>query len=207
MISDKYKCFFVRIPSTSGTWIQLFLGWITPKIEIDVHQDMAYYKKNYPEKWKQYFKFTFVRNPWDRIVDSWSMEYPSNGKFWDTNTSINKEQFDNITKKEFNRFVKEELRITKDDHYFPQIIWLKNIDEYDFIGKFEHRKEDIKFIENKLNILDYSSIETPWGKLTDSNKIGNSRRLKDYRVYYDEESIKIVEEFENKVIQIFNYKF
>ena len=70
MISHKYKCIFIHIPKTGGTSIEnALLGGKKQPTRIK-HKRAKDYLKQYPKEWKQYFKFTVIRNPWDWMV-SW----------------------------------------------------------------------------------------------------------------------------------------
>jgi hypothetical protein len=70
MINHKYKFIFLHIPRTGGTSIEKALfgqdwwGVHPPSKHLTAH--MA--KQIYAPYWQDYFKFTFVRNPWDRMV-------------------------------------------------------------------------------------------------------------------------------------------
>src|SRR5689334_2060464 len=94
MISHQYKCIFVEVPKTGSTSIRSILG-IPPKPHQNIYQ-MKYDLENYwtryggwtqqllaalylllptatrerrgRELFQSYFKFGFVRNPWDRTV-------------------------------------------------------------------------------------------------------------------------------------------
>ncbi len=84
MINHEYKCIFVEVPKTGSTSIRSIIG--SPEkphlnikeikeknfYEFDLDTTnvfMHFFKRKIIElKWKQYFKFGFVRNPWDRVV-------------------------------------------------------------------------------------------------------------------------------------------
>ena len=70
MISHKYKCIFIHIQRTAGTSIE---NWIVGKdwwrIDKETKHLLASQAKvKYRKYWDKYFKFSFVRNPWDRVV-------------------------------------------------------------------------------------------------------------------------------------------
>jgi hypothetical protein len=88
MISDSCKFIFIHIPKTGGNSLTEFLKDLsTHKIiygdnhfgknksisimdkGIDIkHFPLILYKKFYADKFQEYFKFTIVRNPYDRIM-------------------------------------------------------------------------------------------------------------------------------------------
>ena len=89
MINHKYKCLFVHIPKTAGSSIRHILPPSDESKFACGHADaMTYYgffhgsdyRVKDPlgrEKWEEYMKFAFVRNPWDRFVSAY--RYLKNG--------------------------------------------------------------------------------------------------------------------------------
>ena len=84
MISHKHKCVFIHIPKTGGMSMEQMLGVDVLKF----HQHSRslvkhgtpfneYYKKYFNQD-LGYFKFTIVRNPWDRAVSSFYHEKKMN---------------------------------------------------------------------------------------------------------------------------------
>lgn len=69
MISHEHKCIFIHIPRTAGTLIEkLICGndyWYIKKQEKHLWANEA--KKIYADYWDDYFKFTIIRNPYDRM--------------------------------------------------------------------------------------------------------------------------------------------
>ena len=75
MISDEYKCIFIHTPKCAGESIETaFLGkpLNISRYEghFEKHWGIRETSKKYPAKFAAYFKFSVVRNPWDRVV-SW----------------------------------------------------------------------------------------------------------------------------------------
>ena len=78
MISHKHKCIFVHIQRCAGTSMEeKILGydvWKSPHLINEIpemyakHANASQLKALYPEYWDEYFKFSFVRNPWERMV-------------------------------------------------------------------------------------------------------------------------------------------
>jgi hypothetical protein len=80
IISDKYKCIFIRIPKTGSTTVENLLidadlscissDNRTPPYGHFGHEDVR--EMAGEERWKSYFKFTFVRNPYTWFLSSYS---------------------------------------------------------------------------------------------------------------------------------------
>jgi len=147
MISHSKKFIFIHINKTGGTSVQKSLN---------EYWDHRPKKNHYPvkhviesigkKKYKKYFKFCIVRNPWDRLVSKyfWSLQkkcsIPKNMTF--------KQYIDNI-----EIFRKKEKR-KRYDAFQSQLEWIKNgqIIDMDYIMKFENLQSDWNFIKRKLNI-------------------------------------------------------
>lgn len=71
MIDHKTKCIFVHIQRTGGTAIEkLFIKndmWLSGRPN-HKHLLASQAKKLYKDYWNDYFKFSFVRDPWSRTV-------------------------------------------------------------------------------------------------------------------------------------------
>ena len=79
MISHKHKCIFVHCHKCAGETIELAvlgkadrgIGGDHYKGSREKHFSVNRYIKKYGENmWNNYFTFSFVRNPWDRVI-SW----------------------------------------------------------------------------------------------------------------------------------------
>ena len=95
------------------------------------HYTSRMYEIHTPEKYKKYFKFTFVRNPWSWFVSDW--------KYFRKNCE------------NFNFNLKQSLKIRFPwrEHNHTQIEFAKNCD---FIGRFENLQEDFNIICDKIGI-------------------------------------------------------
>jgi len=202
MISHEYKCIFIHIPRTAGTAIEKWIcgdDWWNIEKETK-HLLASQAKKIYREYWDSYFKFSFVRNPWDRMVsclnayeDFFKLTYKG---------SLNFDEY----KKEFGYpiTVENDYRFSKrgeilQDRHHEHCVYSNILDEeLDFIGKFESLKKDIKIIQKKLNI----KKDFPF-----TSKEGASKRKKHYQHYYNEIGKKDVEDMFRKDILRYNYKF
>lgn len=147
------KILFIHIPKTGGSFIEweLQMGYNEKNLfsttEIGIYSDSIHYhlqhlnfttivKEGYFESdyLKKFFKFTFIRNPYTRILS----EY-----FW----RLNPNTFDTD---KFHEFVIDRYLCPKDAHFLSQMFYFDI--EYDFIGKYENLIEDLKKIYDVLNI-------------------------------------------------------
>lgn len=212
MISHKHKCIFIHIPKTAGMSISSFFhkgvkfhyenpdyerlfGWC-PKRQI--HMQHATTKQLLEteliteEQWNSYYKFTFVRNPWDRAYSdyTWIQDFSRiKGSF---KSYLNKE-------KEFEKILNDKTVNTYlGDHLLSQTDFFDFEGPYklDFIGRFENFRNDIK------QVLIDLSIEKTFNVF--QNK---SDRNKDYSKFYTTTKKKMVEEHFKKDIKLLNYVF
>jgi hypothetical protein len=210
IISHKHKFIFFKTRKTAGSSIQVTLakhcgeddiitGQYRDGIDDDSHStglNMDKFWTNHPHPpiketkqflgdtiWNNYFKFAFVRNPYEIAVSRYFWEKRGKGKTVEE-TSI--EGFKEWTKTELKEY----------DMLHPYICISGNI-ELDFIGKFETLSEDFNYICDKFNI---PKIELPVKK-------GNYRDKVHYTEYYDDDTIEKVNNFYQEDMNLFDYKF
>lgn len=190
----KNKCIFVHIPKCAGVSVSKSLfGNLAGG-----HRTIRDYQKIFtPMEFESFFKFCFVRNPWDRLVSAF--HFLKNGgmndmdKHWFSSNLI---QFKN-----FESFVNEWVIYPENKwayiHFFPQYYYIYDDNQcpkIDFIGDFENLNSDYTFITKKLGV--------------GSNLIlSNASVRKDYRVYYNSETMKIVGNMYEDDIRLFDYFF
>ena len=137
-----------------------------------------------------YFKFCFVRNPWDRMF-SW---YNQLQKSVYNPSKIRKMQYELANNYPFTDFLKNISREKYFNHYNTSDFYL--IDEnINFIGRFENLQQDFNIVCDKIGI--------PQQQLPHKN----ASKHKHYTEYYDDETRQIVAEKFAKDIEYFNYKF
>tara|TARA_Y100000593_G_C4299212_1_gene332431 strand:+ start:1468 stop:2079 length:612 start_codon:yes stop_codon:yes gene_type:complete len=137
-----------------------------------------------------YFKFCFVRNPWDRMVSMYRQMQRSNNLHWKPRRIRH-----NLSKRySFKGFIKrvdEEAFKT----WCQSNFYLIGDNLIDFVGRFENLQEDFNAVCDKIGIARQ--------KLPHKNKSNH----KHYTHYYDEEARDIVAKKYARDIEIFNYKF
>ncbi len=196
MISHKHKCIFIHIPRCGGTSMEISIvgrNWF--KVDRSTKHLIASTAKNiYEPYWDDYFKFSFVRNPWDRMVSMAKFScfygvYLKNGNIDMSNYLKN-----------FPEIEIDPRSKSRDDTFSPikNSVFLNILNlELDFIGRFENINEDFDFICESIGAPLTHFINDPPHK----------SKHKHYTEYYDDETRQIVAEKYAKDIEHFGYKF
>lgn len=214
MISHKKKYIFVEVPKTASTSFREVLGFPKrPHLDIvEIRKKMidnwpfadvsgtrgklhklnnlipAKIRKNAIEKqFNSYFKFGFVRNPWDRIV---SLYFRKEGI----------KMSDRMTFDEFVNWIQNSSDTSVHTSVHKnQLDWFTDEDgkvAADFIGKFENLEEDYEIVFKKLGINK---------KLPHINK--RNANNKHYTEYYTPETRDIIAEKFSVDIEYFGYEY
>jgi hypothetical protein len=97
--------------------------------------DNGYSLVNPKEGHRSYLRFTFVRNPWDRMVSNWKMF---------TTQPFRIRQLRSMTDRDLSKF--EDFVVfagsTRNHHWLPQSVFLPG--GTDFIGRLENFESDFK---------------------------------------------------------------
>jgi len=196
---------FIAISKTGSKSIHRSLGEKNDPEPPYYHMSILEAKQKYNLDLKNYFKFAFCRNPYDRIVSlyfDFLLKRKGNTKI--LSYSKFKRIYNSIfwkSNKNFNLFCKlfyDSSFWRNDIHFKPQLSYI--LDEngklsIDFLGKYETLNEDWLSIQEKL------------GFKSDLFDINKSNREKNYRDYYNNESIKIISEIYKNDIKILGYSF
>ena len=212
MISNKDKLIFVHIPKCGGTSISSSLGLerdhgTIRMIEPLNFKTLYYYPLSYKDllrkiryqyinkkklknfsnqKYNEYFKFSFVRNPWSRAF-SWF-----NNVMRDSTHQKNLKITKNLNFKDFLILFagKGMLR--------SQTYWLQDFQgkiPLDFIGKFENINSDFECVCKRIS------------KSNRKLEVKNIGPNLDYRDHYDATTKKIIEDVYHHEIKLFDYTF
>jgi len=164
MISHELKCIFIHIPRTAGSSIERTLvGKDWWQIERKTkHLVASQAKKLYSEYWDDYFKFSFVRDPYSRMLSMTTFDnirkiyygdtLPFNGVVTDQHINEYKKLFGTRVLIEHDyRFYKMEEVIN--EKHKENCVYGNILDErIDYIGRFETLEEDFNNICNMLGV-------------------------------------------------------
>ena len=202
MISEKEKFIFIQIPKTGCTSAEKVLRAHTSGKSVGSPQNRHKITFKHAkltrieeelgkDKLAEYFKFSFVRNPWDWLVSNYfycrGMHSPYR-----------------------NRRPKNFIQKSKDLNFQAWLYWYIDGEKgtqkemivdssgeigVDFVGKLENYQSDFNKVCNKLNIKR--------AKLPHIN----TTKHKNYKKYYNEDTIKLVQEAYSEDVNSFQYKF
>lgn len=217
MISHHDKCVFVHVPKCAGQSIEMFflarvgLEWETraplllrpndvpalgpPRLaHLKAHE---YVEKKWmtPAQFDEYFKFAFVRNPWDRIASFYRF------LGFDRRCS-------------FSRFVVKHLpgEIEKRRWFLcPQAEYLYGTDDkllVDFVGRFESLAQDFASACQQMGMSDATLPHVNDSKRTRPGVMRwITRPSLPYRDMYDERSKQVVASLYQADVEAFKYSF
>jgi len=178
MINHNLKCIFVEIPKTGSTSIRSIVG-VPPRPHLSIVEIQKQITK---QQFNEYFKFAFVRNPWDRELSLYKyiLKTPIHERYKQCKASgsfLNFIKTPRILQQQFNLISKQEK------------------DQMNFIGRFENLQQDFDIVCDKIGI--------PVQQLPHENKTDH----KHYIEYYNNETKNIVAQRYAKDIEYFGYEF
>ena len=216
LLNHRYKFLYIHIAKTGGTSVRSVLNklrWHDPMYylmfpchklsnfsghttatKFPRHSGVIAAKEMLPDNFfKQLYKFGFVRNPWDLQVSSYhhiQREKPHQLKGIKNFSEFIKYKFDPSRPYIFHFDIATKLQ---SDH----LVDLEGNIIVHFIGRYETLKDDFNTIGKQLGLKNNGLPHKR--KATD--------RKKDYRSYYDDESIETVAKHYKKDIELLNYQF
>lgn len=204
-ISHEHKCIFVHIPKTAGTSIHSFFkslynvkreNWRDPEPELH-HRTLRQILDEHGDC-KNYFKFAFVRNPWDRLLSGYCDFVQRRGIKYSEKKRLKlplAQQYAN-----FEDFCIQFSTSSwcKDVHFKPQIdfITLGNSLAVDFLGRYENLEKDFCTVCDAIGVK--SSHQLPKERDTIH---------KTYLKEYTDESSKKIAAFFADDIKLLNYDY
>jgi hypothetical protein len=179
---------FVHINKTAGTSVGRAIG-LPVKDHLMATEIIERIGR---QAWDAAYKFTVVRNPWDKVVS----HYEYRRKKDKTGIATG-----NIG---FTDWVRMTYGPDKDTFYYnnprsfqPQVDWLKDADgliSMDYIIRFESLREDFEHVRQQIG------LDTELPHLNASKRSG-------YHAYYDGETRETVARWFREDIEAFGYEF
>ena len=189
------KSLFVHIPKAAG----ISIGMSMYGMKTGDHRKVKDYQFSFScSDYSKMYKFTFVRNPFDRLYSAYNfLKQGGRNKYDKLFYEKHISKFSNFEDFVCN-WVSEE-NVKKGVHFIPQIDFLTDFNgdiNINYIGRFESINEDYEKIRVELGI----------GKKLKSLNI-TDKNEKNYREKYTEEMKNIVERVYACDLKEFNYNF
>jgi hypothetical protein len=190
VVSHNSKIIFIHIQRTGGSSvINLLRQHLGDALDIVSQHGNTRSKENHLLKSNpDYFTFTFVRNPWDRILSWYLLIYK------DSQEDIERE------KMKFERFLKLNLAFKSGDPHFHynQLNYItddEGIFWTDKVYRFENYSSEVESLQDTLKLprIDAQKMNSTWKR--------------DYQDYYTKESQEMIAEKCKKDIEYFKYSF
>lgn len=191
MINHKHKFIFIHIPRTGGTSIEQQFSYDGDRSgDGKKHWNLDQYKEALSnEQFDNYFKFTFIRNPWDIVIS----KYMDRG-WYSSPIQGRGGEIGYYSGQKLSYFLNhyQPARHEYGDSFFDYF----NPKQIDFVGRFEDRRKGLNFISKKIGI-----------NLNPQTKTRSNSDKKHYTQYYDDETREIVAKKYARDIEYFGYKF
>lgn len=136
-------------------------------------------------KWNEYFKFCFVRNPYDRVVSGWNYLM---------------ETFKlNI---DFDKYLEMKNIVSENEYWhvflsqYDTILNENGVVFVDYVGKFENIENDFQIILDKIGCK----------TILHKSVFYNKRQNNNYKKYYTQKALDIVNKIYEKDFIHFNYQ-
>lgn len=207
LISDSHEFIFLRMRKVASTSMKavltpiclprppgriahlksrIHLEWNYQKYVFRAHDPIRAAQRRMPaDKFERYFKFAFVRNPWDRLVSEYEflLKRPQHGRHARVKKLAG-----------FKPFI--EMQIPRKDAYqINMLVDSKSRMKMDFVGKMENLEDDWLTVCERIGL---EPVALP------NRKVNPHRH---YSEYYDDESRRLVSRHWAREIELFDYKF
>ena len=216
--SHRNRYMYYNIPKAACTTIRTCLARLEA-IDLkgqSVHQSNAEVRLTLKQSaaacYRNYYRFTLVRNPWDRLYSCYKNKvydpprffpksnpyYNEKGEFNDFIKRYGDIGFKDMQFADFVHFVVAVPDYLCDPHFLPQHYFFK-MDTLDFLGRFENFQSDLAWVMQKISpSFDGSEIITQ--KLQSSS-------ASHYKDAYNDPLITLVADKYQKDIELFDYTF
>ncbi len=195
-ISTKYRAIFVHVPKNAGTAVLHALDMS----KNEGHVPWWKYEQIDPRKWRTYFKFAIVRNPWERAVSNYVYARMQRSYWHSPDGSTPYKMHPDYETVQGLSFAQCIAQFSKLRHpgWRPQSSFICNaagVNMMDFLCRHEQLDQDITYVCRKLG------IKRELAKVNVSEKSG------DWRSFYDPGTVEAVRRLYAEDIEQFGYQF
>jgi len=209
-ISRQHRFIFIKINKTGGSSIQRSLETVVHDMDEKGHRILT----DYDVPLDEFFKFSFVRNPWDKMVSFYAYHKKRGFDLLPRRRgdapqgNISGSPGTGQAERSFREFLLEDLQTirfrnsqgasSRQLRTSNQLDWLVDHQgrvAMDFIGRFESLQQDFDTVRRRLG---FPSLQL---RQVNASKHGH------YTTYYDDETCRAVEQAFQKDISYFGYRF
>ena len=212
MISYEHECIFVHIPKTGGTSIENMIWTQSERNVRHLCQGLVdSFNNKYQSGGLQHllswqireeigveffdkcFKFSVVRNPWDKAVSQY--EYMKERE--DLRDFIGMKRNEEF--RTYRELIQTKTHVQWEHQY--RFVFDENGEQLvDYLGRFENFNEEVEFIMTRLGL--------DRGMFGFKRKIPHAKKSNRRHVssYYDKESFEMVREYYKMDVELFNYE-
>ena len=175
------------------------------------------------DEYADYFKFAFVRNPWDRLVSCYHDKLGKNGSGMKLPDHVDVELYPGMPFAEFVEAIREIPDREANVHFRSQhkVVCSRGRDGEvmaDFVGRFENLEADFAIVAQRIgapelrlpHIVPHVQRSGDREPSTDSHSNGapsDNRGSRPYTDFYDDRLKKLVHERYRRDIGLFGYSF
>jgi len=187
--SDEYKFVWYRVAKVGTRTILSTMK--DANVSLSVENAYKFYTPS--GEYDDYFKFAFVRNPFDRLVSCWLNKVHNRE---DNRFGVNPLVWNRM--KTFTGFIDfvETLDLEACDVHLRRQASLIDLSNIDYIGRMENFEADVDEVFRHLGIKNEELVV---------RNVTNSR--KHYQEYYNQADVERVRKLYQKDCQIFGYSF
>lgn len=174
--------------------VSVLMGWrnegMRPFTGYHKHESATIVKEKMgAERFEEYYKFAFVRNPYDHLVSLYHYIRGTKGHF--LYKEVQELAFADFLPLYLSTKPRRQVDFIYDEHLCECLV--------DHVGRFEHIAEEVAFLADRLDIRGFKGMPH-------ANK-STKRKTTDYRSFYNAELRSLVEAYFSADLERLNYEF
>ena len=215
LISNKYKFIYISVPKVATRSILTALHR-EEKVDFNTKEiSLPLFKILRDNQYSNYFKFTFIRNPWSRIVSTYLDKIKNPDQKMKQAILLHYSKLTpGMSFQDFVLFLSKgvgKFDLTSDRHWLSQYKFItdkKGKFLVDFIGKIENLEFDWSKVCKKIGLpeIKLPYLNSRFGWKVDKKKLESFDPFY-YREYYTDKTRELIRARYQKDIELFDYEF